>query len=55
MLTEHSIYAHYKLVSTMKEFHWDVNELESLTPFELAIYRKILIEELKRKREKEEQ
>lgn len=39
----------------MKEFNWDVNELETLTPFELAIHRRLLIDELKRKKEKAEQ
>lgn len=39
----------------MKEFNWDVNELETLTPMEFEIYRKLLTDELKRKKEKAEQ
>ena len=39
----------------MKEYNWDVNELETLTPMELGIYRKLLTDELKRKKEKAEQ
>jgi hypothetical protein len=39
----------------MKEYNWDVHELETLTPMELAIYRRLLIDELKRKKERAEQ
>lgn len=38
----------------MKEFNWDVNELETLTPFEFNIHKRLLIDELKRKKEKAE-
>lgn len=54
-LAEYSIFSHYKTVSVMKEFNWDVNELETLTPMEFEIYRKLLTDELKRKKEKAEQ
>lgn len=38
----------------MKEYNWDLNELETLTPMELTIYRSLLIDELKRKKQKAE-
>lgn len=38
----------------MKEYNWDVNEFETLTPMEMTIYRRLLIDELKRKKDKAE-
>lgn len=52
MLAEYNIYSHYQLISIMKEYNWDLNELETLTPMELSVYKNLLIKELRDKKER---
>lgn len=38
----------------MKEYNWNVHELETLTPMEMSIHFRLLVDELKRKKEQTE-